>query len=392
MSAPAASAVPDDAAETPAGTAPGGPLAGLRVVEFAGLGPGPFACMLLADMGADVLTIMRPGERLPGPGSILGRGRRVIQLDLKSEQDRATVLALCDRADVLVEGFRPGVMERLGLGPEALARRNPRLVYGRITGWGQDGPLAPRAGHDINFIALAGALHAMGPADGPPVPPLNLLGDYAGGSLYLVCGVLAALLERQRSGRGQTVDAAMVDGVLSLMSSILGLARTGRFTETRGTNLLDGGAPFYAVYRTADGGHVSIGALEPAFFDILCDRLELPAALREAQRDRAAWPDLHAAFTRIFAARGRDEWETLLGDVDACFAPVLPLSELEAHPHHRARGAFVTVGESRQPAPAPRFGRTPSGVPAVAPEQPVGREAALAAWDAAPPVSAGNRA
>ncbi len=363
---------------------PSGPLAGLRVIEFAALGPVPFACMMLADMGADVVTVSRPGDALPGPSSVLGRGRTVIRLDLKDPRDRAAVLALCDRADALVEGFRPGVMERLGLGPDTLAHRNPRLVYGRLTGWGQDGPLAPRAGHDVNFIALAGALHAIGPAGGAPTIPLNLLGDHAGGSLYLVCGVLAALVERVRSGRGQVVDAAMVDGTLSLMSGIAGMAAAGRHSGERGTNLLDGGAPFYGVYATSDGGYVSVGALEPAFFATLCDRVGVQPDLRGAQHDRDAWPALREEFARIFAARTRAEWTALLEGVDACVAPVLSLTEAADHPHHGARGAFVTVGDARQPAPAPRFSRTPSEVRWPASSAPTDAATVIEYWGAAP--------
>ena len=359
---------------------PTGPLTGLRIVEFAGLGPAPFACMLLSDMGADVVTIDRPGKRLGDATHLTGRGRSVVLADLKDAPARETVLSLLDRADVLVEGFRPGVMERLGLGPEALAERNPRLVYGRMTGWGQHGPLSHTAGHDINYIALAGALHAIGPAAGAPVPPLNLVGDYGGGSLYLVAGILAALHERQRSGRGQVVDAAITDGVLSLMTHFVSSSLRGQFDERRGTHLLDGGAPFYGVYATADDKHVSIGALEPAFFAQLCERIGVASELRDAQADRTRWPALHAEFERIFESRTRDAWTALLEDSDACFAPVLALGETAAHPHHVARGAFVDVEGVRHPAPAPRFSRTPSAIQGPAPLQASDPHEVLKRW------------
>jgi alpha-methylacyl-CoA racemase len=339
-----------------------GPLAGLRVVEFAGLGPAPFACMLLSDMGADVVTVERPGKKLGDATDIVGRGRSVVVADLKNAADREAVKALLEHADVLVEGFRPGVMERLGLGPDALALRNPALIYGRMTGWGQTGPLAQAAGHDLNYIALTGALHAIGPVDGPPVPPLNLVGDYAGGSLYLVCGILAALHERERSGRGQTIDAAITDGTLSLMSLFVSGSLRGSFVETRGRNLLDGGAPFYGVYETLDARHVSIGALEPQFFARLCELVGVAPGLRAAQSDRSAWPAMRAEFERIFRMKTQAEWTALLEGSDACFAPVLPLSATALHPHMSARESFVRVGETDQPAPAPRFSRTPSKV------------------------------
>jgi len=346
-----------------------GPLAGLRVVEFAGLGPAPFACMLLSDMGAEVVTIERPGKPLGDVTNVIGRGRTVVFADLKRGEERSAVMQLLEAADVLVEGFRPGVMERLGFAPDEIAERNPRLVYGRMTGWGQTGPLAQAAGHDLNYIALAGALHAIGPADGAPVPPLNLVGDYAGGSLYLVCGILAALHERQTSGRGQTVDAAIVDGVLSLMSLFVSGAMRGQFTEKRGSNLLDGGSPFYAIYETLDGRHVSIGALEPQFFEQLCEKLGVAEPLRRAQNDRTAWPELRAEFARIFLTKTRDEWTAIFEGTDACFAPVLALSEVGAHAHMHARHAFVNVDGVRQPGPAPRFSRTTSHVQGAAATQ-----------------------
>ncbi|MDO9570610.1 MAG: CaiB/BaiF CoA-transferase family protein [Hydrogenophaga sp.] len=340
-------------------TSTGGPLHGLRVVEFAGLGPAPFACMLLADMGADVVTIDRPGKRLGDPTNIVGRGRRTAVADLKDAADRDKVKTLLAGADVLVEGFRPGVMERLGLGPDDL---HAGLIYSRMTGWGQTGPLAQQAGHDINYIALTGALHAIGPREGPPVPPLNLIGDYGGGSLYLVVGILAALLERQRSGKGQVVDAAITDGTLSLMTHFFASALRGTHTEQRGTNLLDGGAPFYGVYETADQRYVSVGPIEPPFFAILCEKLEIDIALRDAQSDRSRWPQLRRSMEQAFRRRTRNEWMVMLENTDACVTPVLALSEVSAHPHHIARGAFVEIEGLIQPAPAPRFSRTASSV------------------------------
>ncbi len=337
-----------------------GPLRGLRVVEFAGLGPAPFACMLLADMGAEVVTIARPRHRPVDPRHVVDRGRLLVRADLKNADTREHVLQLLETADVLVEGFRPGVMERLGLGPDAVAARNPRLVYGRMTGWGQHGPLAQTAGHDINYIALAGALHAIGPAGGPPVPPLNLVGDYGGGSLYLVAGILAALYEVRRSGRGQVVDAAITDGVLSLMSQHVAGALQGKFSDRRGTHLLDGGAACYGVYGTADGGHVAVGPLEPQFFAELCERLGVAPALRDAQHDPSRQALLRAELARRFASRTRQEWAEVFDGSDACVTPVLSLDEARVHPHHVARGAFAQVGGIPQPAPAPRFSRTPS--------------------------------
>src|SRR5437764_8553593 len=313
----------------------GGPLSGLRVVEFAGLGPGPFACMLMADMGAEVVTLQRPGTPVGDPRNIVQRGRTVLTADLKSNEDRERVLQLLERADVLVEGFRPGVMERLGLGPDAVAARNPRLGYGRMTGWGQTGPLAQAAGHDIDYIALAGALHAIGPRE-RPLPPLNLLGDYGGGSLYLVVGILAALHEAKQSGRGQVVDAAITDGTLSLMTHVASLSLRGRCSERREDNMLDGGAPYYAVYETADGRHMALGAIEPQFFALLCELIGVPQHLRDAQEDRVRWPALREAIAAIFRTRTRDEWPQLLEGTDACCAPVLTLAEAAAHPHHAA--------------------------------------------------------
>ena len=357
-----------------------GPLAGLRVVEFAGIGPGPFACMLLSDMGADVVTIDRPTRKLGDRNNITGRGRSVVLADLKDPAAREDVMALLEQADVLIEGFRPGVMERLGFGPDVVAARNPRLVYGRMTGWGQHGPLAQAAGHDLNYISIAGALHAIGPAGGAPVPPLNLVGDYGGGSLYLIVGILAALHEAKRSGQGQVVDAAMSDGVISLMSNFVSHARRGLFREERGSNGLDGGAPYYRTFETADGQYISIGSIEPQFFKDLCERVGLPAALRDAQLDRARWPEMHTEFERIFRSKTRDEWVALLEGTDVCFAPVLPLSEVPQHPHNVARQAFVDVEGVSHPAPAPRFSRTPSAIQGPTPSAAVTAQAVRARW------------
>jgi alpha-methylacyl-CoA racemase len=354
------------------GTTTQGPLRGLRVVEFAGLGPGPFACMLLADMGADVVTVQRAGAPVGDPRNIVQRGRTVLAADLKSPEDREHVLQLLEHADVLVEGFRPGVMERLGLGPDDVAAHNPRLIYGRMTGWGQEGPLAQAAGHDINYIAVTGALHAIGPRE-RPVPPLNLLGDYGGGSLYLVTGILAALHEARRSGQGQVVDAAITDGALSLMTLVASQSLRGRWSDRREDNVLDGGTPFYAVYETADGRFMSVGALEPQFFAQLCELVGVPQDLRDAQDERARWPALRDALAAIFRTRTRDAWAQLLEGTDACCAPVLTLAEAAAHPHHAARAAFTDVAGVPQPAPAPRFSRTPSRA------QPPAR--AAAGWD-----------
>ncbi|MGE0097395.1 MAG: CaiB/BaiF CoA transferase family protein [Hydrogenophaga sp.] len=357
-----------------------GPLAGLRVVEFAGIGPGPFACMLLSDMGADVVTIDRPTRKLGDHNNITGRGRSVVLADLKDPAAREDVMALLEQADVLVEGFRPGVMERLGFGPDVVAARNPRLVYGRMTGWGQHGPLAQAAGHDLNYISIAGALHAIGPAGGAPVPPLNLVGDYGGGSLYLIVGILAALHEARRSGRGQVVDAAMSDGVISLMSNFVSHARRGLFKEERGSNGLDGGAPYYRTYETADGQYISVGSIEPQFFKDLCERVGLPASLHGSQLDRTRWPEMHAEFERIFRSKTRDEWVAQLEGTDVCFAPVLPLSEVPSHPHNLARQAFVDVEGVSHPAPAPRFSRTPSAIQGPTPATAVTAQAVRARW------------
>ncbi len=342
-----------------------GPLAGIRVVELAGIGPGPFACMLLADLGADVVRVTRPGARVLALDTLL-RGRPALGADLKTPAGRAAVLELVDRADVLVEGFRPGVTERLGLGPADCQARNPRLVYGRMTGWGQDGPLAQRAGHDINYLSLTGGLHAIGEAGRRPVPPLNLVADFGGGALYLVMGVLAALVERQSSDRGQVVDAAMVDGVSSLLAMAQSMRALGIWADERGANLLDGGAPFYRTYECRDGGYVAVGCLESQFFAVFAALIgvELPP-----QEDRARWPEMETAIAAAFASRTRDEWSEVYAGTDACVTPVLTLAEAPHHPHLTARGSQVLTGDVATPAAAPRLSRTPgrAGEPAAAP-------------------------
>jgi alpha-methylacyl-CoA racemase len=348
-----------------------GPLDGIRVIELASLAPAPFGCMVLADLGADVLRVDRIAacrpDAAPPPADPLGRGRRSIGVDLKDPAGIDLLLRLIAEADVLVEGFRPGVAERLGLGPEVCAQRNPRLVYARMTGWGQDGPLAARAGHDIDYIALSGALAPVGRAGERPVPPLNLVGDFGGGGMLLAVGVLAALVERGRSGRGQVIDAAMVDGSALLTSFIHGLRAAGLWSDERGTNLLDSGAPFYDTYATADGGHVAVGALEPQFYAALLDGLGLADAGLPAQHDRSGWPELRRRLTEVFAQRTRDEWAQVFTGTDACVAPVLGLGEAAGHPHAVARASFIEVGGLTQPAPAPRFARSATGIPAPPP-------------------------
>jgi alpha-methylacyl-CoA racemase len=360
-----------------------GPLAGVRVIEFAGLGPGPFACMLLSDMGAEVIRIDRPDVPPVNPLDIVSRGRRTVLLDLKDPAAVEQVLQLLEHADVLVEGFRPGVMERLGLGPQAVAQRNPRLVYGRMTGWGQDGPLAQAAGHDINYIATSGALAAIGPADGAPVPPLNLVGDYGGGSLYLVMGLLAALLEARSSGKGQVVDAAICDGVLSLMSNNQSHRLRGLYQDRRCSNMLDGGAPYYTTYETSDGRYVSLGPIEPKFFALLCRKIELPQGLWDAQNDRARWPALREAIAAAFQRRTMAQWCEVLEGTDVCFAPVLTLQEAATHPHIVARDGFTEIDGVVHTAPAPRFSRTPSVIQSPPGGEPVSADALLARWQTA---------
>jgi alpha-methylacyl-CoA racemase len=351
------------------------PLAGVRVVELSGIGPGPYACMLLAELGASVIRVDRPGGGglASAPSDVLFRSRPCLELDLKSPAGRDAVLRLVAAADVLVVGLRPGVTERLGVGPDACLAANQGLVYARMTGWGQDGPLAQRAGHDITYAALTGALHMIGPRD-KPLQAVNLVADFGGGALFLVVGVLAALLERSRSGKGQVVDVAMVDGAASLATMMYGMFGTGHWTDERQANLLDGGAPFYDTYECADGGFVAVGALEPQFYAALVAGLDL--TLDGAQHDRSAWPAHRAAFAAAFATRTRDEWAAHFEGTDACVAPVLGLREAPHHPHMAARGTFATVGGITQPVVAPRFSRTP-GLPPAPPAAPA---EALSAW------------
>jgi alpha-methylacyl-CoA racemase len=360
-----------------------GPLAGLKIVELAGLGPAPHAAMILADLGASVVRVDRPSGGLqigaPDAPDPTLRGRRRVAADLKDPAGLDTVLRLVERADVLLEGYRPGVTERLGVGPADCHARNPRLVYGRMTGWGQDGPLAARAGHDINYISLTGALHAIGRSGQRPVPPLNLVGDFGGGSMLLVIGVVAALWEAQRSGRGQVVDAAMVDGTSVLLQLVWGLLAQEIWTDERDTNLLDGSAPFYDTYTCADGRHVAVGALERQFYAALLAGLEIDPAELPDQYDREGWPALRARFTAIFVTRTRDEWATTFEDTDACVTPVLAFREVAQHPHLAARGTIVTADGVPQAAPAPRFSRTTAELP-VAQQAPEPVEKILADW------------
>lgn len=352
------------------------PLAGVRVVEFASIGPGPHAAMLLSDFGADVLRIERFGGN-GWPNPVMDRGRAMLALDIRTPAGRDRALAIADCADVVIEGSRPGVMERLGLGPEAMLARNPRLVYGRMTGWGQTGPLAQAAGHDLNYIALSGALAAIGSPDGPPPPPLNLIGDFGGGSMFLVTGILAALLERERSGLGQVVDAAIVDGVTSMMAMFAGLVPAGHLSVERERNMLGGAAPFYRCYTCADGRYVSVGAIEPKFYAELLGRLGLPAAWAAEQMNVERWPETARRFASVFATRSRAAWCDALEGTDTCFAPVLELDEVATHPHMAERGA--TVDGIWQAAPAPRLSRTPGRI------APDGDGAALfETWSASP--------
>ncbi|MDB6105724.1 MAG: CoA transferase [Gammaproteobacteria bacterium] len=344
-----------------------GPLAGTRVLEFAAIGPAPFCGMLLSDFGAEVLRIDRPGQ-VYSLAEVPARGRSSLVLDLKDPSSVAICLDLADRADVLIEGFRPGVMERLGLGPEHVTARNPRLVYGRMTGWGQSGPLAQSAGHDINFIALAGALGAMGPSDRPPPPPLNLVGDYGGGALYLAFGLVAALLERERSGRGQVVDAAIVDGTASIMSLFHWLRAQNIIGPERGSNGLDGAAHYYRCYECADGKHIAIGAIEPHFFAILAAKVGFDLSVSPAQYDQAGWASSSAELARIFRSRSRAEWCELLEGTDSCFAPVLSIDEAPDHPHMRARATFERHFGVVQSAVAPRLSRTPGSIQGQPPQ------------------------
>ncbi len=344
-----------------------GPLQGFKVIELAGIGPAPMCAMLLSDLGAEVLRIDRTADAGLGIAmktkySLLNRGRRSIALDLKRPEATEAVLRLAGQADALIEGFRPGVMERLGLGPDVCLARNPRLVYGRMTGWGQEGPLASAAGHDINYIALSGALHSIGRRGEAPVPPLNLIGDFGGGALYLAFGVVTGLLEAQKSGKGQVVDTAMVDGAASLMTAIYGMYGSGIWSDERGTNILDTGAHYYDVYETKDGKYISIGSIETKFYDEL---LRLSGLKREElapQNDRKSWPQMKDRIAALFRTKTRDEWCKIMEGSDICFAPVLSMAEAPRHPHNQHRGTFVEQDGVVQPAPAPRFSRTPGSI------------------------------
>lgn len=360
-----------------------GPLTGTKIVEFAGIGPAPMAAMMLADMGATVIRIDRTspadlGVPLPEKFEFTKRSRAMIGLDLKQPEAIQRALRLIEGADALIEGFRPGVMERLGLGPETCLRRNPKLAYGRVTGWGQQGPLAHAAGHDLNYIALTGALHAIGRKGQKPTPPLNLVGDYGGGALYLVTGLLAAIISARATGQGQVVDVAMVDGALSLMTPIYAMKAGGRLTGARGENQLDSGAYFYEVYECADGRFISIASIEAKFHAELLRRLEIDLATMPPQWDRSKWPDAKDRLAALFRARDRDAWCRVLEGTDVCFAPVLSMDEAHEHPHNIERSAFIDVGGIRQPAPAPRFSATPLAHPR--PPGSVDARDALRAW------------
>jgi len=362
-----------------------GPLAGIKVLEFEAIGPGPFCGMMLADMGADVLLIDRQGDSGLGLGrerwfEVMMRGRRSATLDLKSPGGVAAALELAGKSDAIIEGFRPGVMERLGLGPDVLLKKNPQLVYGRMTGWGQDGPLAPRAGHDINYIALTGVLHAIGRAGEAPVPPLNLVGDFGGGGMLLAFGIACALVEARKSGKGQVVDAAMVDGASTLAAMFSGMLAAKRWSEVRGENILDTGAPWYDTYETKDGKHVAIGSIEPKFYEDLIVRLGLKNGNLPPQHDRKGWPALRKLFSEKFREKTRDDWCEVFDGSDACFAPVLTFSEARAHPHNVARATFTRSGKVDQPAPAPRFSRTPGVIQRPPPERGQGGREALKDW------------
>ncbi|HEX3432383.1 MAG TPA: CaiB/BaiF CoA-transferase family protein [Rhizomicrobium sp.] len=355
-----------------------GPLEGIRIIEFSAIGPVPFAAMLLSDMGAEVIRIDRKPAPTPRNTEIYFRGRPVVSLDLKKPGAAEAALKLIEKAEAIMEGFRPGVMERLGLSPDICLARNPRLVYGRMTGWGQTGPLAHAAGHDINYIALSGALHAIGQQGGKPIPPLNLVGDFGGGALYLAFGVICGILQARHSGKGQVVDAAMIDGAASLMSVFYGMYAAGFWQDARGVNLLDSGAPFYDTYQTKDGKWVALGPLEPEFYGALLEKLGMADADSGTRLDRTRWPKEKERIAATIKTRTRDEWDAVLLGSDVCYAPVLSLAEAPRHPHNVARGVFIEVGGVTQPAPAPRF----SGTPAESPGPPRGpdSEAVLKDW------------
>lgn len=357
-----------------------GPLTGLKVVEFASIGPGPFAAMMLADMGAEVVRVSRPGSPTWKPEDFVRRGRTELQLDLKKPEDVQTAAELAGAADVVLEGNRPGVMERLGLGPDVLLASNPRLVYGRMTGWGQSGPLSTVAGHDINYIALSGALHSIGSA-ARPYPPLNLAGDYGGGALFLVCGLLAALLQVRSGGPGQIVDAAMCDGSASLMTQFFSSMAKGEWHDARESNMLDGGAHFYGTYECSDGKFIAIGAIEPQFYSALREKMQLHDTEFDLQHDRSRWPSLRAKLAQVVMQKSRDEWCAILEGLDTCVSPVLSLSEAPAHAHLMNRDTLTAAFGCIQPAPAPRFSATPSS---IRPSKQQSAESILAHWARAP--------
>jgi alpha-methylacyl-CoA racemase len=362
-----------------------GPLAGIKVVEMAGIGPGPFCAMMLSDMGAEVIRVDRLAHKGSGHrANVLNRGRRSIAVDLKNPDGVAAVQQLIDAADVVIEGFRPGVMERLGLGPDTCLARNPRLIFGRMTGWGQSGPLAPAAGHDINYISIGGALGAMGYSDRPPAPPLNLVGDFGGGAMYLLAGVLAALVERSTSGQGQVIDAAMTDGTASLLSPFYGMMAMGMWTKERMDNRLDGGAHYYGSYACSDGKFISIGSIEPQFYALLLELCEIDDPEFAKQNDKQHWASLRGKLEALFVTQTRDHWCALLEGTDVCFAPVLNLQEAPQHPHNLARQSFVEIDGVTQPAPAPRFSRTPTTVQAPAAMAGEHSEEILNDWGFAP--------
>ena len=335
-----------------------GPLSGFKIIELAGIGPGPFCGMMLSDMGAEVIRVERISGADKAPKDVLARNRRSVALDLKSPEGVETVLRLVESADALFEGFRPGVTERLGLGPDVVLARNPKLVYGRMTGWGQEGPMAQAAGHDINYIGLSGALHAIGRQGERPVPPLNLVGDFGGGGMLLAYGLVCGMLETQRSGKGQVVDAAMVDGSAALMAMFFSFAASGAFTDQRGTNLLDGAAHFYDTYETKDGKHVCIGSIEPQFYALLIEKAGLDPEKYAKQMDPTQWPVLKADLTETFKTKTQAQWCEIMEGTDVCFAPVLSIFEAPEHPHNKARNSFMEVDGVMQQAPAPRFSRT----------------------------------
>jgi len=358
-----------------------GPLQGIKIIEIAGIGPGPFCAMMLADLGAEIVRVDRKSaEGTKRPGDILARGRKSIAVDLKSPDGVETVLTLIDQADALIEGFRPGVMERLGLGPDVCAARNSKLVFGRMTGWGQEGPMAQAAGHDINYISLTGALGAIGRKDEKPVPPLNLVGDFGGGGMMLALGIVAALLEAKTSGQGQVVDAAMTDGSAALMGIIYGMASSGAWSSEQGTNMLDTGAHFYDTYECKDNKCISIGSIEPQFYALLLEKTGIDDPEFQKQMDRSVWPSLSAKLEAVFMTKTRDEWCEIMEGSDVCFAPVLGIDEAPHHPHNVARKTFVEIDGVTQPAPAPRFSRTESEIQGPPPTTGEHTDEVLSAW------------